>query len=230
MPTVFITGANRGIGLEFTRQYAANGWAVIATCRNPIEPGELAKIPGNIEVHGLDVTDHRQVDRLAGELIGRPFDILINNAGVYGPRGMTADNMDYGEFEAVLRTNVLAPLKVSTAFTKNVAAGKDKKLVTISSAMGSIARGGGGGEYIYRTSKAAVNMVMRCLSGDLASRGVIVAMFHPGWVQTDMGGPGAADHQCQGTARRDHRIDACGQRRLFQLRRHSDRMVDHACD
>jgi NAD(P)-dependent dehydrogenase (short-subunit alcohol dehydrogenase family) len=192
MPTVFITGANRGIGLEFTRQYAADGWTVIATCRNPIQPGELAMIPGTIEVHGLDVTDHRQVDRLAGELKGRAFDILINNAGVYGPRGMTSENMDYAEWESVLRTNALAPFKVATAFTDNVAAGKEKKLVTISSVMGSIERSGGGGEYIYRSSKAAVNMAMRSLSGDLAPRGLIVAMFHPGWVQTDMGGPSAA--------------------------------------
>ncbi len=191
MPTLFITGANRGIGLEFTRQYAANGWHVIATCRNPIQPGELAKIPGDIEVHGLDVTDHRQVDRLAGELKGRAFDILINNAGIYGPRGMTAENMDYGEWEAVLRTNALAPFKVATAFADNVAAGKDKKLITISSVMGSIARSGGG-EYIYKTSKAAVNMAMHCLAADLASRGMILALFHPGWVQTDMGGPSAA--------------------------------------
>ena len=132
MPTVFITGANRGIGLEFTRQYAANGWDVIATCRNPIQPGELAKVPGNIEVHGLDVTDHRQVDRLASELGGRPFDVLINNAGVYGPRGVSAADMDYAEWESVLRTNALSPFKVATAFADNVAASDEKKLVTIS--------------------------------------------------------------------------------------------------
>jgi len=191
MPNVFITGANRGIGLEFTRQYAANGWKVIATCRNPISPGELASVPGDIEVHGIDVTDHRQVDKLAGELKGRPFDILINNAGVYGPRGVSAEEMDYAAWEDVIRTNSLAPFKVATAFADNVAAGKGKKLITISSIMASIGRNNGGAEYIYRSSKACVNMAIHCLAKDWEPKRLILALFHPGWVQTDMGGPGA---------------------------------------
>ncbi len=191
MPTVFITGASRGIGLELTRQYAANGWAVIATCRNPIQPGDLATVPGDIEVHGLDVTDHRQVDRLAAELKGRAIDILINTAGIYGPRGMSAEEMDFAQWEEVFRTNTLSPFKVATAFADHVAAGNERKLVTISSIMASISLNNGGGEYIYRSSKAAVNMAMHCLAMDWASRGLILALYHPGWVQTDMGGAGA---------------------------------------
>jgi len=192
MPTVMITGANRGIGLELARQYGADGWTVIATCRNPIQPGDLATIAGDIQVHGLDVTNHAQVDRLAQDLDGTAIDLLVNNAGIYGPRSMSADGMDYGAWEDVLRTNTLAPLKVAAAFTDHVAASDQKKLVTISSIMASIADNTGGGEYIYRSSKAAVNMVMKSFAVDVAAREIIVAMFHPGWVQTDMGGPGAA--------------------------------------
>jgi len=192
MPTVFLTGANRGIGLEFARQYGADGWTVIATCRDPFNPGDLAAIGGDIQVHGLDVTNHPQVDRLAQDLDGVVFDVLINNAGVFGPRGMGAQNMDYAEWEKVIRTNSLAPLKVATSFAENVAASSQGKLITISSVMASITQAGGGSDYIYRSSKAAVNMVMRCFSGDALARDLIVANFHPGWVQTDMGGGGAA--------------------------------------
>ena len=192
MPTVMITGANRGIGLELTRQYAADGWTIIATCRNPISPGELATLEGDIQVHGLDVTNHPQVESLARDLKGTAIDLLINNAGIYGPRGLPHDEMDYGAWEEVLRTNTLAPLKVASCFLENVAASEQKKLVTISSQMASITNHTTGGEYIYRSTKAAVNMVMRCFAGDVADRGLTVAVFHPGWVQTDMGGPGAA--------------------------------------
>lgn len=192
MPTIMITGANRGIGLELARQYAADGWTVIATCRNPIQPGELAIIPGDIQVHGLDVTDQAQINRLAKDLNGTAIDLLINNAGIYGPRNMQAEAMDYGEWELVMRVNTFAPLRVSTAFVDHVASSEAKKLVTISSIMGSIGQTASAGEYIYKSSKTAVNMVMHSFSHDMASRDVIVAMFHPGWVQTDMGGAGAA--------------------------------------
>ena len=192
MSTVFITGANRGIGLELARQYGANGWTVIATCRNPIAPGELSTIAGDIQVHGLDVNVHEQVDHLGQDLKNTKIDILINNAGIFGPRGMTAENMDYAKWEQVLRTNTLSPLKIAATFAKNLAAGRQKKLVTISSIMGSITQSDRGSDYIYRSSKAAVNMVMRNFSADTLGRDLIVANFHPGWVKTDMGGSGAA--------------------------------------
>ena len=95
MPTVMITGASRGLGLEFARQYGANSWTVLATCRDPVGVGELATIAGDIQVYGLDVTDHAQIDRLAGELSGVAMDVLINNAGIYGPRMNDADAVDY---------------------------------------------------------------------------------------------------------------------------------------
>ena len=191
MPTAFITGTNRGIGLEFVRQYAAAGWKVIATCRNPIGVGELATLEGDIEVHGLDVSDPYQLDRLAKDLEGVGFDLLLNNAGIFGPKGYELADVDYQEWAKVMDINVFSPLKVSMAFLDNVAQSDQKKIVTVSSKMGSIADNTGGGNTIYRTSKAAVNSVMRGLAADLKDKQIAVRMVHPGWVRTDMGGDGA---------------------------------------
>jgi len=186
-----ITGASRGLGLEFARQYGAEGWTVLATCRNPVGVGELATIAGDIQVYGLDVTDHAQIDRLAGELSGVAMDVLINNAGIYGPRMNDADAVDYDQWRQVMETNVLSPLKVTTAFTPHVAAGNLKTIATLTSKMGSIADNTSGGAYIYRSSKAAVNAVMRSLAWDLNPQGINVILLHPGWVKTDMGGSNA---------------------------------------
>lgn len=191
MPNVLITGANRGIGLEFVRQYARTGWKVIATCRNPIGVGELATVDGEIEVHGLDVLDPFSIDRLAKDLADMPIDVLINNAGIYGPKGYGLDDIDYQEWMKVLEVNVFSPLKVSMALLSNVTSSEHKKIITLSSKMGSIASNTGGGNTIYRTSKAAVNSVMRGLAAEVRDRGVAVRMLHPGWVRTDMGGPSA---------------------------------------
>jgi len=190
MPTVFITGANRGIGLEFTRQYGAAGYTVIATCRNPIGVGELATISGDIQVHGLEVTDRAQLARLADSLSEIPFDILINNAGVYGPRDYDPAEVDLNEWHRALEINAMSPLLVSTAFVQNVAAAQGK-IATITSKMGSMADNTSGGSYIYRSSKAALNAVMKSLANDLQSKSIPVCVLHPGWVQTDMGGESA---------------------------------------
>lgn len=192
MPTVLITGASRGLGLEFARQYAADGWSVIATCRNPVNVGELGRIEGDIAVYSLDVLDPNSIARLATDLKGRPIDLLINNAGIYGPRGNKADDVEEAEWIKVMRTNVMAPLFVARALHANLAAGEGKKLVNISSQMGSISKYAAGSEYIYRTSKAALNMTMACYANEVAADGFTVMMFHPGWVQTDMGGPSAS--------------------------------------
>ena len=196
MPTVLITGANRGLGLEFVRQYAADGWQVIACARFPSEADELRTIKGSIIVHPLDVSDFGTVDALAGRLEGTAVDVLLNNAGVIGPR--TADNdlgqsfghINYAAWADVLRVNTMAPLKMAEAFVENVAASAQKKIVTISSTIGSHARAEGG-VYAYRTSKTAVNMVMHNLAADLKPRDIITAAFCPGWVKTRMGGSGA---------------------------------------
>jgi len=191
MPTVLITGANRGLGLEFVRQYAANGWRVIATCRNPLGLGDLAQAQGNIEIHGLDVTDTRQVDKLAAELDGQCIDVLINNAGIYGPRTNSPTDFDTAQWAQVFAVNVMAPLKVAGAFIPHLSHSHNAKIITVSSKMGSMHDNTSGGSYIYRSSKAALNAVMKSLSIDVLENKISVAVLHPGWVQTDMGGPSA---------------------------------------
>lgn len=191
MPTVFITGSNRGLGLEFVRQYADAGWKVIATCRDPIGVGELATIDGDIEVHGLDVSDSYQTNRLAKDLEGVPIDLLLNSAGIFGPKGYELADIDYPEWMKVFDVNVFSPLKISMAFLPNVVLSDQKKIVTVSSKMGSIASNTGGGNTIYRSSKTAVNSVMRGLAAELKDQKVSVRVLHPGWVRTDMGGDSA---------------------------------------
>lgn len=191
MPTVLITGANRGLGLEFAKQYAADGWSVIATCRNPIGVGELAEIEGDVAVYGLDVNNPPSLERFVADLDGRAIDVLINNAGVYGPKGITAKDVTAEDWMPVMQTNMMAPLFMARAMLDNVTKGDRKLIVNISSVMASIEKGSAGSEYIYRSSKAALNMVMACYAQEIADTGVAVVMFHPGWVQTDMGGPTA---------------------------------------
>lgn len=188
--TVFITGANRGLGLEFTKQYAADGWQVIACCRAPNTADALqvlAKAHQNITVLALDVADFTQIDALADKLKGQAIDVLINNAGVYPASSFESLNMDDWAF--AFRINSMAPFKMIHAFKKHIANSALKKAVTLSSKMGSIDDNSGGGSYIYRSSKTAVNMVMKSLSIDLKPLGISVVTLHPGWVQTDMGGP-----------------------------------------
>lgn len=188
MPTLLITGANRGIGLEFVRQYAAEGWDVIATCRNPQAATELCAL--NVEVHALDVAQFDQIAALGGRLAGRAIDVLINNAGIYGAN-QTFGAVDADAWLQVLRVNTLAPLKMAEAFADNVARSQRRVIASISSRMGSIDDNDGGGDYAYRSSKAALNMVNKSLSLDLRGRGIICIVLHPGWVKTAMGGPSA---------------------------------------
>ena len=192
MPSVLITGANRGLGLEFTRQYAADGWRVFAACRDPAGARDLAAVEGDVSAETLDVDDGPQVAALANKLSGQPIDVLINHAGIYGPKDVTRDTVVYDAWGQVFRTNAMSPLAVSAAFAANVAQGGQKKIITLSSIMGSIAENDSSGDFIYRSSKAAVNAVMKSLAGDLKSEGITVAVLHPGWVRTDMGGPEGA--------------------------------------
>ena len=192
MPSVLITGANRGLGLEFTRQSAADGWRVFAACRDPAGARDLAAVEGDVSAETLDVDDGPQVAALANKLSGQPIDVLINNAGIYGPKDVTRDTVVYDAWGQVFRTNAMSPLAVSAAFAANVAQGGQKKIITLSSIMGSIAENDSSGDFIYRSSKAAVNAVMKSLAGDLKSEGITVVVLHPGWVRTDMGGPDAS--------------------------------------
>jgi NAD(P)-dependent dehydrogenase (short-subunit alcohol dehydrogenase family) len=191
---VLVTGANRGLGLEFARQYAADGWRVYAGCRDPDNAKELARLvaqsDGAIRVLALDVTDGASVRGAAQSLAGEPLDVLINNAGVGAPKGQRLGSLDYAAWARVLDVNTLGPMRVVEAFLDSIAKGSDRKIVTVTSAMGSIADNASGGSYAYRSSKAAVNIVMKSLSIELAPRGITCVVVHPGWVRTDMGGPG----------------------------------------
>lgn len=201
MRTVFITGANRGIGLEFVKQYVADGADVHASCRRPGGAAELKALEREhrerLHVHALDVTRTEAVQRLAGALAEKPIDVLINNAGVFGPKAdldkdqrQSLGSIDEEIVAKIMRVNAIAPLVVAQAFTEHVARSAEKKIVAISSSMGSIGEGSGG-HYAYRMSKAALNMAMTALGRDLQPRGVSVLVFCPGWVRTEMGGPQA---------------------------------------
>lgn len=191
MPTVVITGAGRGIGLEFARQYAAEGWRVHAAARDPTAAKQLAAVDGQVDVHRLDVLDRKQVDGLAAALEDEAVDLLINNAGAGGRMHAELGEIDYAAWEEVLRVNTLAPLRVAEAFIDHVARSERKIMAFMSSRAGSITNNIQGGRYIYRSSKAALNMVVRSLAIDLMPKGIICVALHPGWVRTDMGGPEA---------------------------------------
>lgn len=189
MPSVLVTGASRGIGLGLVRAFAGRGWSVLACAR---DPAALPAIEGAVERHPLDVTDPGSIARLAATLAGRPIDLLVNNAGIFGQRDARLAALDWSAFERVLATNTLGPARVLEALLGNLRAGSRRTVVTVSSVMGSIARTEVAGAVPYRTSKAAVNMAMRSIARELAPEGFTVVVVHPGWVRTDMGGPGAA--------------------------------------
>jgi NAD(P)-dependent dehydrogenase (short-subunit alcohol dehydrogenase family) len=195
MKTVLVTGANRGLGLEFARQYAADGWHVLAGCRSPDTAHALKRLmegaKGRLSPVEIDVTDPGSVKRAAGAIEQDAIDVLINCAGVMGKRGQTIGTIDYADWAHVLDVNVVGPARMSEAFVERIARSSRRTIVTITSGMGSLADNTSGGDIPYRTSKAAVNMVMRCAAIDLAHERIICVLINPGWVKTDMGGPGA---------------------------------------
>ena len=195
MPTILITGANRGLGLEFACQYAADGWRVIACCRNPEtadELNELAATNEAIAIEQLDVNNFDAIDALAEKYAGQSIDVLLNNAGIIGPIPIAENierqsfgSMEYDVWADVLRTNTFAPVKMAEAFLENVAASEQKKIVNISSTVGSITEMAIPG-LAYASSKSALNRVMTIIAGLVKERGVIVAMYCPGYVKTRM--------------------------------------------
>ena len=199
--TVLITGSNRGLGLEFARQYLADDWHVIATCRDPAKAASLQDLQttyNGLQLLALDVADFAAIDALASELGGRPIDVLINNAGLFGPKRQADDDLrqsfghiDFDIWAELLWVNALAPVKLAEALAGNIAASEQKKIVTLSSRLGSIGETDSG-LYAYRSSKAAVNMAMATLANDVREMGITVITFSPGWVKTDMGGPEAS--------------------------------------
>ncbi len=190
-PTVLITGSNRGIGMAFARYYAAEGWNVIATCRKPAAADELqalAQQHPHLVIEQLDVTDHARIQQLADEYSAVPIDVLINNAAVLGALDeQQYGGLDFDLFEWVMAVNVYGPMKMGEAFTEHVAASDQKKIVTLTSGLGSLKlMGNMKGMNYYRISKAGVNMAMRGLRADLKERDIIVALVAPGMVGTQL--------------------------------------------
>lgn len=196
MPSILITGSNRGLGLEWARQYAEDGWRVYATCRHPADAMELrtlAKHHTALSVHRLDVTRQDEIQALAVELHNEAIDILLNNAGVYLEKFDDAlgKRLSYDDWLRTFEVNTLGAVRMTEALLGHVERSNRRLMVAITSHMGSIAEITEPGSYYYRSSKAALNAAMKGLSLELKARGVGVLLLHPGWVQTRMGGPGA---------------------------------------
>ncbi|NKB34927.1 MAG: SDR family NAD(P)-dependent oxidoreductase [Pseudomonadales bacterium] len=194
MATVLVIGGNRGIGLEFVKQYLARGDTVIATCRDVSSADNLNQLQAdndNLSVLTLDVASDESLLAFPQQLGDTAVDIFINNAGVYGPRDSVFGNVDENNWLPVLRVNSIAPMLLTQGIIDNLRKGQDKKLLYVTSKMGSIDDNKGGGSYVYRSSKAALNAVVKSIAVDLSAEGFTAAVLHPGWVQTDMGGPNA---------------------------------------
>lgn len=194
MATIVVTGTNRGLGLEFVTQCLTRGDRVIATCRDVAGAAVLQRLQADnegLEIHPLDVSSLESMQAFAGQLQGTPIDVFINNAGVYGPPNAKFGELDGQVWADVLQVNSIAPLLLTQLLMPSLKQGRDRKLLYLSSKMGSIADNGGGGSYIYRSSKAALNAAVKSLAIDLRGDGFLAAVLHPGWVLTDMGGPNA---------------------------------------
>ena len=190
MPTALITGSNRGIGLEFARQYAERGWQVIATCRKPAEAAQLQALAtehANLRIEALDIADPDSISRLAGAYAGQPVDVLVNNAALLGSPGRQQyPEVDFDLFERILAVNTMGTLRVITAFRGNVEASQHKKIIILGSAAGSIGQiSAAPNSYLpYRASKAGLHLIARNLGQYLAPSGVLVALINPGLVDT----------------------------------------------
>ena len=194
MANILVTGANRGLGIEFVEQYLNEGNEVIATYRNENSSMDLIEMVNersNLKLLQLDVSSNKSLNSFAENLGDSPIDIFINNAGVYGPRNSSFGNVDEENWIPAIKINAIAPILLTQLIIKNIRSGADKKLIYITSKMGSIDDNKGGGAYVYRSSKTALNSVVKSLSVDLENEGIVVALIHPGWVKTDMGGPNA---------------------------------------
>ena len=194
MSTLLITGANRGIGLELSKQYFSMGWDVHACCRSPKKAKALSLLEkngrGRFFVHALDVRDEAQLEKLQEMLKNKPVDVLLNNAGIHAKGASEFGQCDDDVWEEAVQVNLLAPMKMMEYFVDNVASSQLKTIANMSSKMGSIADNSSGGSYAYRATKAALNAVTVSAAQDLKYRDIIVLILHPGWVRTDMGGPG----------------------------------------
>jgi NAD(P)-dependent dehydrogenase (short-subunit alcohol dehydrogenase family) len=207
-----VTGANRGIGLEFVRQLLARGDMVDAGVRDPARAGDLhelgAAAGGRLRVHACDVADAASVQAFARALGDAPVDLLVNNAAVYGGERQMVDDLDFEEAARTFATNALGPLRVALAVLPLLRKARGAKMVHLTSGMGSIADNASGGYYGYRMSKAALNMASKSLAIDLRGAGIASVVINPGWVRTDMGGPGATTSPAESVASMLKQIDA----------------------
>jgi len=199
---ILITGANRGIGLEMVKYSMQQGWRIFACCRNPHNAESLFNVAklsnGQVSVHIADMLELSTLQALSYELRNEPIDILVNNAGIYGSDKNTFGAVDVASWLQTFQVNSIAPLKMVEAFSEQLQMGNRKLVACMSSKMGSMADNGYGNSYIYRSSKAALNAVVKSLSIDLREQGIISVALHPGWVKTDMGGANAeiSTRQC----------------------------------
>ena len=201
MPTMLITGANRGLGLNLLKLYNDEGWQIHACCRNPDAATELQSIADQakdrVTVHRLDVEDPSTIADLKAALGPSPIDLLINMAGYLGKTISESGGLqsfgesDFSEWKKAYRTNCIGPMRVCEALVDNVEASDKKTIINISSIIGSIAGDTFGNLYGYRASKAALNSITHAMAINLKDRGITVVPFHPGFVKTDMGGPDA---------------------------------------
>lgn len=189
MASVLITGANRGIGLELARQYAASGAKVIATARNPEAATDLAAIDG-VQVEALEIGDPASITALAAKIGEQPLDVVVNNAGSTGGGHQSLDDLSIEDWHDALNVNTIGPLLLARATKDNLAASGNGKLMTLTSQLAA-STWPMGGMYIYSSTKAAVSKVHQALAIDWRDEPITVALMHPGWVKTDMGGPHA---------------------------------------
>lgn len=193
---ILVTGANRGLGLEFVRRYVARGDRVAALCRRPDQAAELRALAAaqeSLQVHPCDVARDESVAEAvaaAGQQLGT-VDLLLNNAGTYGDRDVGLEQVQLDEIRSVFEVNTLGPLRVTRAALPLLRSGERKLAVHVTSRMGSIEDNGSGGRYAYRLSKSALNMLCKNMALEHAPEGIVHTVIHPGWVQTDMGGASA---------------------------------------
>ena len=191
MESILITGANRGIGFELTRLLIEDGRRVIATCRDPESASDLNALDAsNLHIYPLEVTSTKSIEALKRTLSGVQIDVLINNAGEMGSKRQRIDDMNIDAWRHTFDVNTIAPFQVSMALLDNLKLSLRPRIISVSSQMGALSRISSGA-FAYQSSKAALNKVMQVMAKDLQSENILVCLMHPGWVQTDMGGPSA---------------------------------------
>ena len=195
MKNILITGASRGLGLGLVKKYLENNEKVFCTTRNILKSKELVLLKekhiNNLKICELDLLDKDSPNILSNFLVNKPIDLFINNAGVIGQSAQHFKSISLNPWIEVLKVNLIAPLLITQSIIKNIEKSSEKKIYILSSKVGSIEDNKSGGMYVYRSSKTALNQIVKSLSIDLKPLGIAVISLHPGWVRTEMGGPNA---------------------------------------